>query len=99
MLLNAQRRLIRESRSLAVICVPGPVRRLIELTRLVETLGVVSSISEHRGRTAWRRPRASDAMPAPEVPALEVRTLGSGGAIAFPGGNESERRSVGSRAP
>lgn len=39
-LLNAQRRLIRLSRRLRVICQPGPVRRVFELARLVETLGV-----------------------------------------------------------
>ncbi len=41
-LLNARRRLDRSSRSLSVICDQGPVRRVIELARLVETLGVVS---------------------------------------------------------
>lgn len=42
-LLNGQRRLIRLSRRLSVICGPGPVRRVFELARLVETLGVVSA--------------------------------------------------------
>jgi len=42
-LLNAQRRLASRARSLAVICPPGPVRREIELARLVETLGVRST--------------------------------------------------------
>jgi anti-sigma B factor antagonist len=40
-LLNTQRRLTRQSRSLRLICAPGPVRRAIELSRLTETLGVV----------------------------------------------------------
>jgi|SRR5947209_15580888 len=40
-LLNAQRRLTRRSRRLSVLCGPGPVRRVIELARLVETLGVI----------------------------------------------------------
>jgi len=40
-LLNAQGRLTRQSRRLTVVCDPGPVRRVIELARLVETLGVV----------------------------------------------------------
>lgn len=43
-LLTAHRRLTRASRRLAVICVEGPVRRVIELARLIETLGVVSSL-------------------------------------------------------
>ena len=49
-LLNAQRRLTRQSRSLAVICEPGPVRRVFELAKLVETLGVVPSMREYRNR-------------------------------------------------
>jgi anti-sigma B factor antagonist len=77
-LLNAQRRLTRESRGLAVVCVPGPVRRLIELTRLVETLGVVATVSERRRRAVWRPP-GSDADRA-----SEVQALGSGGVIALP---------------
>ena len=36
----------RVRRRLAVICAEGPVRRVIELARLVETLGVVSSLHE-----------------------------------------------------
>ena len=82
-LLSAQRRLTRESRSLAVVCVPGPVRRLIELTRLVETLGVVASIDEHRRRAVWRRPPGSGAEPAQQLNALD-----SGGAIALPAGTK-----------
>jgi anti-anti-sigma factor len=39
-LLNAQRRLTRSSRGLRVLCPPGPVRHVIELARLVETLNV-----------------------------------------------------------
>lgn len=39
-LLNAQRRLTRRSRRLRVVCGPGPVRQVIELARLIETLGV-----------------------------------------------------------
>jgi anti-sigma B factor antagonist len=42
-LLNAQRRLTRTGRSLAVISGPGPVRQVIELARLEDTLGVVGS--------------------------------------------------------
>jgi hypothetical protein len=43
-LLTAQ--VTRARRRLAVICAEGPVRRVIELARLVETLGVVSSLHE-----------------------------------------------------
>ncbi len=39
-LLNAQRRLTRQSRRLRVICGPGSVRRTIELARLAETFGL-----------------------------------------------------------
>lgn len=47
-LLNAQLRLTRQSRRLAVICGEGSVRRLFELTRLLDTLGVVADISQYR---------------------------------------------------
>jgi anti-sigma B factor antagonist len=40
-LLNVQRQLERRGRQLRVICDDGPVRRVIELARLGETLGVV----------------------------------------------------------
>lgn len=39
-LLNTQRRLTRRNRKLRVICGSGPVRRVIELARLVDTLNV-----------------------------------------------------------
>lgn len=39
-LMNAQRRLTRRSRQLQVLCAPGPVRHVIELARLAETLNV-----------------------------------------------------------
>ena len=39
-LLNAQRRLTRRNRQLRVICGSGPVRRVIEMARLVDTLNV-----------------------------------------------------------
>lgn len=41
-LLGAQRRLSRTARELTVVCEEGPVRRVIELTRLSEILGLVS---------------------------------------------------------
>ena len=45
-LLNIQRRLIRQARALSVVCPPGAVRNAIELARLSEPLGVVSSLSD-----------------------------------------------------
>jgi anti-sigma B factor antagonist len=45
-LLNARRRLTRLSRRLTVLCPPGAVRRVLELSRLIETLGVVSDPGE-----------------------------------------------------
>ncbi len=47
-LLNVQRRLIRQARTLAVVCPPGAVRNAIALARLAEPLGVVSTIEEYR---------------------------------------------------
>lgn len=49
-LLNVQRRLSRRSRSLGVICGPGPVLQAIELARLEEPLGLASSFAEYRLR-------------------------------------------------
>ncbi len=51
-LLNIQRRLIRHARALIVICPPGAVRNAIELARLAEPLGVVSSFADYRRRCA-----------------------------------------------
>jgi anti-anti-sigma factor len=51
-LLNIQRRLIRQDRALIIICPPGAVRNAIELARLAEALGVVSSAEEYRLRRA-----------------------------------------------
>jgi anti-anti-sigma factor len=51
-LLNVQRRLFRQARTLTVVCPPGPVRTAIELARLAEPLGVVSSIEDYRPRAA-----------------------------------------------
>jgi anti-anti-sigma factor len=42
-LLGTQRRLARASRRLTVVCDDGAVRRVIELTRLAETLGLTRS--------------------------------------------------------
>ena len=46
-LLSAQRRAARSGRALSVICPDGPVRRIIEMARLSETLGVLSSLTEY----------------------------------------------------
>lgn len=47
-LLNAQRRLTRRGRHLAVIAGPGQVSDMIELARLADTLGAVSSSEDLR---------------------------------------------------
>ena len=47
-LLNAQRRLSHQSRSLAVVCGPGPVRHAIELARLDDALALTPSFAEYR---------------------------------------------------
>jgi anti-anti-sigma factor len=39
-LLNARRRLTRQGRSMAVVCPSGPVRKVFELTNVVDTLRV-----------------------------------------------------------
>jgi anti-sigma B factor antagonist len=49
-LLNTQRRLARQGRTLTVICEEGPVRRAIEFARLLEPLGVVRSLAEYKRR-------------------------------------------------
>jgi len=54
-LLNVQRRLMRDARALTVICPPGRVRNAIELTRLAEPLGVVSSFADYELRAAAGR--------------------------------------------
>ena len=50
-LLNVQRRLTRRGHGLTVVCDEGPVRRVIELARLSETLGVVSSQDDYLARS------------------------------------------------
>jgi anti-anti-sigma factor len=57
-LLNGLRRLTRQSRGFAVICAPGPVRQVIEVARLVDTLGVVADLREYERRagSGGRRP-------------------------------------------
>jgi anti-sigma B factor antagonist len=41
LLINAHRRLARRSKGFAVVCPPGPLRRVFEVTDMVETLHVV----------------------------------------------------------
>jgi anti-sigma B factor antagonist len=53
-LLNAQRRLTRRGRRLAIICQAGPVRRVFELARLIDTLRVFGSLREYREAAASR---------------------------------------------
>jgi anti-sigma B factor antagonist len=45
-LLSAKRRLTRLSRELLVVSEAGPVRRVLELSRLIETLGVIDSLDD-----------------------------------------------------
>jgi anti-sigma B factor antagonist len=40
LLINAHRRLTRRSKGFAVVCPPGPLRRVFEVTDMVETLHV-----------------------------------------------------------
>ena len=40
LLINAHRRLTRRSKGFAVVCPPGPLRRVFEITDMVETLHV-----------------------------------------------------------
>jgi anti-sigma B factor antagonist len=40
LLINAHRRLTRRSKGFAVVCPPGPLRRVFEVTDMVETLRV-----------------------------------------------------------
>jgi anti-anti-sigma factor len=51
-LLSARRRISRHANWLAVICPAGPVRQVIELARLSEALGVVSSLDEYEAHRA-----------------------------------------------
>jgi anti-sigma B factor antagonist len=48
-LLNAKRRLSRHGRGFAVVCPPGHVRRILEVTRMLEALGCHRSREEALG--------------------------------------------------
>jgi anti-sigma B factor antagonist len=57
-LLGAQRRLARQGRRLGIVCPPGPVLRVFELSRLLDTLTIAASLRElRRRRGPSRRPR------------------------------------------
>lgn len=74
-LLGAQRRLARQGRSLGIVCTPGPVMRVFELSRLLGTFEIVASAREFRGRAAASAPRRHDAgASAREAGALGFRT-------------------------
>lgn len=53
-LLNVQRRLARRSRHITVVCGAGPVRNAIELARLTDAFGIVSSFAEYERRRRSR---------------------------------------------
>jgi anti-sigma B factor antagonist len=53
-LLTVHRRLAERSRHLTVICDAGPVRSAMELARLAEALGVVSTFAEYEVRRRSR---------------------------------------------
>ncbi len=52
LLVTIKRRLSRRQRALAIVCDPGSVRRMIEQARLLNALGVVSSLDEPALRLA-----------------------------------------------
>jgi anti-sigma B factor antagonist len=45
-LLNGKRRLSRKGRGFAIVCPPGHVRRILEVTQLLDTLGCHKSTAE-----------------------------------------------------
>jgi anti-sigma B factor antagonist len=51
-LLNAKRRLTRRGRGFAIVCPPGHVRRILEVTQLLDALGCHSSTEEAFGAVA-----------------------------------------------
>ena len=60
-LLGAQRRLARQERALGIIAVPGPVMRVFELSRLLDTLEIDPSVREFRRRRVASLQRRRDA--------------------------------------
>jgi anti-sigma B factor antagonist len=51
-LLNAKRRLTRRGRGFAIVCPPGHVRRILEVTQLLEALGCHGSREDALGALA-----------------------------------------------
>jgi anti-sigma B factor antagonist len=51
-LLNAKRRLTRRGRAFAIVCPPGHVRRILEVTKLLETLSCHDSRDDALGAVA-----------------------------------------------
>jgi anti-anti-sigma factor len=51
-LVNAKRRLSRKDRGLAIVCPPGHVRRILEITQLLDMLGCHASTEEAFGSLA-----------------------------------------------
>ena len=60
-LLGAQRRLARQQRALGIIALPGPVMRVFELSRLLDTFEIVPSVREFRRRRVASLKRRRDA--------------------------------------
>ncbi|HEV2874955.1 MAG TPA: STAS domain-containing protein [Thermoleophilaceae bacterium] len=52
LLINAHRRLTRRSKGFAVVCPPGPLRRVFEITDMVETLHVCPDRDSARAAAA-----------------------------------------------
>jgi anti-sigma B factor antagonist len=52
LLINAHRRLTRRSKGFAVVCPPGPLRRVFEVTDMVDTLRVCPDRASARAAAA-----------------------------------------------
>ena len=55
LLINAHRRLTRRSKGFAVVCPPGPLRRVFEVTDMVDTLQVFPDRDSARSAVAPAR--------------------------------------------
>jgi anti-sigma B factor antagonist len=64
-LLGAQRRLARQGRALGIVCAPGPVLRVFELSRLLDTLDIVDTVREFRRRRVSSLARRRGALQPP----------------------------------
>jgi anti-sigma B factor antagonist len=58
LLIRAQRRMSRRGRGFAVVCPEGPVKRIFELTDMVETLHVTPSRESALSAASQASPRA-----------------------------------------